>query len=89
MQVRWRLIEDSGSSISTPFYIILMFCLAVVFASFGLSAPRNLLSYVTVTLGALAMASAIYVIVDLDRPFDGIFSVSSQPLRDALTQLGQ
>jgi hypothetical protein len=66
-----------------------MFWLAVVFASFGLSAPRNLLSYLTVTLGPLAIASAIYVIVDLDRPFDGIFSVSSQPLRDALTQLGQ
>jgi hypothetical protein len=31
---------------------------------------------------ALAIASAIYVIVDLDRPFDGIFSVSSQPLRE-------
>lgn len=89
MQVRWRLIEDSGSSISTPFYIILMFWLAVVFASFGLSAPRNLLSYAMVGLGALAIASAIYVIVDLDRPFDGIFSVSSQPLRNALTEIGQ
>ena len=89
MQVRWRLVEDSGSSISTPFYVILMLWLAAVFASFGLNAPRNLLSYATVTLGALAIASAIYVIVDLDRPFDGIFSVSSQPLRDALTQLRQ
>jgi hypothetical protein len=89
MQVRWRLVENSGSSISTPFFIILMFWLAVVFASFGLSTPRNLLSYVMITLGALAIASAIYVIVDLDRPFDGIFSVSSQPLRDALAQLRQ
>jgi hypothetical protein len=89
MQVRWRLAEDSGRSISTPFYVILVFWLAVVFTSFGLSAPRNLLSYATVALGGLAIASAIYVIMDLDRPFDGIFSVSSQPLRDALTELGQ
>ena len=35
MQVRWRLIEDSGSSISTPFYIILMFWLAVVLPALG------------------------------------------------------
>src|SRR6516165_1009086 len=89
MQLRWRLVEDSGGSISTPFYVILAFWLVVVFASFGLSAPRNLLSYATVTLGALAIASAIYVIVDLDRPFDGIFRVSSQPLRDALGELGR
>ena len=67
----------------------LVFWLAVVFTSFGLSAPRNLLSYAMVGLGALAIASAIYVIVDLDRPFDGIFSVSSQPLRNALTEIGQ
>jgi hypothetical protein len=89
MQVRWRLVEDSGSSISTPFYIILVFWLAIVLASFGLSAPRNLLSYTTIALGALSIASAIYVIVDLDRPFEGIFTMSSQPLRDALSQLGQ
>ena len=55
----------------------------------GLNAPRNLLSYATVALGALAIASAIYVIMDLDQPFDGIFSVSSQPLRDALIELDQ
>jgi len=67
----------------------LMFWLAVVFANFGLSAPRNLLSYVTITLGGVAIASAIYVIVDLDQPFGGMFSMSSEPLRDALTQLGR
>ena len=88
MQVRWRLVEDSGGSLSTPFCLILVFSLAVVFASFGLSAPRNLLSYATITLGGMAIASAIYV-MDLDRPFGGIFAVSSQPLRDALTQLGR
>src|SRR5262249_22584587 len=89
MHVHWRLVEDSGSSISTPFYVILVFWLVVVFASFGLSAPRNSLFYATITLSALAIASAIYVIVDLDRPFDGMFSVSSQPLKDALTELGR
>ena len=89
MQVRWRLVEDSGGSLSTPFCLILVFSLAVVFASFGLSAPRNLPSYATITLGGGAIASAIYVIVDLDRPFGGIFAVSSQPLHDALTQLGR
>jgi hypothetical protein len=89
MQVRWRIVENSGSSISTPFFVVLMLWLAAVFAGFGLSAPRNRLSYIMITLGAPAIASAIYVIVDLDRPFDGIFSVSSQPLRDALTQLSQ
>jgi len=55
----------------------------VVFASFGLSAPRNLLSYATITIVGVAIASAIYVIVYLDRQFGGIFAVSSEPLREA------
>ena len=61
----------------------------MVFASFGLSAPRNLLSYATITIVGVAIASAIYVIVDLDRPFGGIFAVSSEPLREALAQLAR
>jgi hypothetical protein len=89
MQTRWRLIEESGSSISTPFYIVLVFWLAVVFASFGLNAPRNALSYTTILLGALSITSAIFVILELDSPFAGLFTVSSQPMRDALAHLSQ
>jgi hypothetical protein len=89
MHSRWRLIEEAGSSLSTPFYIVLVFWLAVVFTSFGLNAPRSLLSYTTILLGAVSIASAIFVIVDLDTPFGGIFSISSQPMRDALAQLNQ
>jgi Protein of unknown function (DUF4239) len=88
MQTRWRLVEEAGTSISTPFLVILVFWLGVVFASFGLNAPRSLLSYTTIALGAVSVASAIFLILDLDTPFDGIFSVSSEPMRHALTYLG-
>jgi hypothetical protein len=88
-QMRWRLIEEAHSSISVPFYIVLTLWLAIVFASFGLSAPRNSLSYITILLGALSIASVIYVILDLDTPFTGLFMVSSQPMRDALAELSR
>ncbi len=88
-RMRWRLIEEAHSSISMPFYIVLTFWLVIVFASFGLSAPRNILSYITILLGALSIASVIYVILDLDTPFSGVLMVSSQPMRDALTQLNR
>jgi hypothetical protein len=58
MQTHWRIIEETGSSISTPFYVVLVFWLTVVFASFGLNAPRNILSYTVIALGGLAIASA-------------------------------
>jgi len=89
MQTRWRLIEETGSSISLPFYIVLVFWLAVVFSGFGLTAPRNALSYTTILLGGVSIVSAFFVIQELDTPFSGLFTVSSQPLRDALNHLSQ
>ncbi|PPQ30482.1 bestrophin-like domain [Rhodopila globiformis] len=84
---RWKLIEDASTTISLPFYLVLVFWLVVVFASFGLSAPRNPIAFVMLGLGAVSIASAIYVILDLDTPFLGLFSLSSEPLRHALAQL--
>jgi hypothetical protein len=60
MSMRWKVIEEAHNSISTPFYIVLAFWLVIVFASFGLSAPRNLLSYITIMLGALSIASVTF-----------------------------
>lgn len=86
---RWKLIEEASSSISMPFYVVLVFWLAVVFASFGLCAPRNMLVYAILTLGAVSVASAIFVILVYDTPFTGIFAVSSGPLRAALAHLAR
>jgi hypothetical protein len=86
---RWKLIEGSYHSISLPFYLVLMFWLTIVFGSLGLSAPRNALTYTTIMLGALAIASAVFMILDLNTPFSGSLVVSSQPMRDALAHLSQ
>ncbi len=89
MRTRWNLLEQQGGSISAPFYWVMTFWLVIIFAAFGLSAPRNLLVYLMIGLGALSIASAVYVILDLDTPFHGIFKVPSQPMRDALAAMAQ
>ncbi|MEW6342291.1 MAG: DUF4239 domain-containing protein [Paraburkholderia sp.] len=89
VQARWKLIEEAHSTISQPFFMTLTFWLFVIFLSFGLIAPRNALALVTITLGALSIASAVYVIVDLDTPFTGPIVISSQPMRDALEHLNR
>lgn len=89
MQRHWRLIEETSGSMSTPFLIVLIFWLAVVFGAFGLNAPHNLLSYVTIALAGVSIASVIFVILDMDKPFGGIFAISSQPIRHALLHLSE
>jgi hypothetical protein len=87
VDARWKIIEEAHSSISLPFFKTLTFWLGVIFLSFGLVAPRNTLALVTISLGAVSIASAVYVIVDLDSPFSGPIVVSSLPMRDALAHL--
>jgi hypothetical protein len=89
MQTRWNLLEQSGGSISAPFYWVMTFWLVIIFAAFGLSAPRNLLVCLMIGLGALSIASAVYLILDLDTPFQGIFKVPSHPMRDALAAMSR
>jgi hypothetical protein len=38
---------------------------------------------------AVSVAGAVFLIMELDGPFDGVIKISSGPLRYALSQLGQ
>lgn len=88
-QQRRELIENGQPSLSWPFMEILMFWLAVIFAVAGLTSPRNLLVLVVASLGALSVASSIFLALSLDTPLTGFIKVSSVPLRDALLHITQ
>ncbi len=88
-QTRWLMFEQQGVSVSKPLVVILVFWMAINFFSFGLFAPRNATVIVTLCLCALAVAGAIFLILELYRPFGGFIQVSSAPLRNALAQMGQ
>lgn len=88
-QMRWSLFQQSGSSVATAFLVVVVFWLSVIFASFGLFAPANATAIVTLLLCALSVAGALFLILELDHPFDGLIQISSTPLRNALEQLGQ
>lgn len=70
-----------------PFLVILMFWLAVLFLGFGLLAPRNGTVLTVLFVGAVSVAAAIFLILDLNEPFDGLIRVSIDPIRDSLTEL--
>lgn len=86
---RWLMFEQAGNSISTPLLVVLVFWLAIIFLSFGLFAPRNPPVVVTMLLCALSVSGAIFLIMELNHPFEGLVQISSQPMRDALAHLGQ
>jgi hypothetical protein len=83
-QLRFMLFVESESVIPMPFLAILAFWLVIVFASFSLFAPLNATLFTCLSLFAFSAASAIFLILELGRPFTGLMTVSSAPLRNAL-----
>ena len=88
-RTRVLLFAQTDSSIPAPFLVVLVFWLTAIFVSFGLFAPRNGTVAVAFLVCAISVSGAIFLIMELDRSFDGLIQISSTPLRSALAQLGQ
>jgi hypothetical protein len=86
-QARLLLFEQGGRSIPMPFLVLLIFWVTVIFLSFGLFAPRNATVVATLFLCALSVSGAIFLIMELDRPFGGVIQISSAPLRNAIANI--
>jgi hypothetical protein len=84
---RWLLAQQVGRGMPKAFVALLVFWLTLLFASFGLFAPPNLTSAITLTLCALAVAGAIGMILELERGFGGLVHISPQPMRQAVKTL--
>ncbi|UOA09363.1 DUF4239 domain-containing protein [Methylobacter sp. S3L5C] len=89
MQSRWMLIEQSQTNLPVIFLVVLTFWLTVLFAQFGLLAPRNLTAKSALFICALSMTGAIFLILELNQPLEGIIKASSAPLQKSLSLIGK
>ena len=89
VKTRWRVLGAGSGAVPRPFLVVVIFWLAVTFTSFGLYAPRNATVLAVLFMAATAVAAAVFLILELDGPLDGLIRIPSGPLRYALTQLGQ
>ena len=85
---RMLMMEVSGSSIPSPFLFVLVSWLAAMFASFGLFARPNAVVIAALLAGAASVAGAVFLILELDRPLDGMMRLSVEPLRHAVEMIG-
>jgi len=89
LRERWMVAAVGASSVPVPFLVILLFWLTITFASFGLLAPPNRTVLVILFLCALSVSSAVFLVLEMDGPFDGVLTVSPTPLHYALSHLGR
>jgi hypothetical protein len=88
-QVLWLGIEHQQNPIPTPLLAMLVFWLAVMFASFGLLAPRNAVTITVLFVGALSLSASISLLEALNNPLGSFIAISRGPADATLSQLGQ
>lgn len=89
METRWLLLGSLGSSIPVHFLVVVVFWLMIIFGSFGLLAPRNAIVVAILFLCAMSVGGSIFLILEMDQPFEGMIKISSGPLRYTVAHLGQ
>ena len=89
LKARWRTLGNQEGSVPKVFLIVVVFWLTVTFVSFGLYAKLNPAVLAVLFIAAISVAGAVFLILELDGPFDGVIKISSGPMRYALTQLGR
>ena len=88
-QSRWLMIEQAQSALPMPFLVVLLFWLTMLHLSFGLFAARNATVITVLLISALSVSGAIFIILEMSHPLQGMIKVSSAPMRKALEHLGQ
>jgi len=88
-RMRWLLYAQSGSAISTPLLVVVVSWLTILSVSFGVFAKPNATVHIALLVCALSVAAAIFLILEMDRPFEGLIRISDEPLRDVLSRLGR
>ena len=86
---RWLLVQENGVGTPKAFLGLVVFWLTLLFASFGLFAPRNLTAAVALMLCGLAVSGAVEMIIELEQPFGGLIQISPQPMRYAVNILAE
>lgn len=89
LDTRWVVITSTNTPVPIAFIVIMVFWLAVTFASFGLFAPGNGRVVTALLVSALSVSCAIFLVPELRSPCDDIVKVSCDPMRHALSLLNR
>jgi hypothetical protein len=86
---RSLLILHQDGSIPIALVVVLVAWLVLIFTAFGLVGTNTAASHITLLACALAASSAVFLILEMDRPFGGVIAIHAAPLYDVLLRLGR
>ncbi|ACC75379.1 DUF4239 domain-containing protein [Paraburkholderia phymatum] len=87
--VREMGVLQAAGSTPTALLVTLVLWLCIIFGAFGLFTPANTTVVIALFLGALSTSIAIFLILEMNTPLDGMVTVSMSPMHQALAVLGR
>jgi hypothetical protein len=88
-QLHSLMLAEATASLSKPMLVVVVLWLVMIFLAFSLIAPANATANFALIASALCAAGAIFLILELNRPFGGLMRISSEPMRNVLHQRGE
>jgi hypothetical protein len=88
-QARLQMSFALSNPVSYPLILMVVGWATFLFCGYGLMSKGNPMSIAAGAVGAIAVASAVYLILDLSDPYSGLFRASSAPLDQVLAIIGK
>lgn len=79
-QLRMLLQAQSVPAVSRTLLLAVVSWLIVIFACFSMLAPPNGTTAMALVAAACCVSVAVFMILELDQPFDGLLRISSAPI---------
>jgi hypothetical protein len=88
-QARLQMSFALANPVSYPLILMVVGWATFLFCGYGLMSKGNAMSVAAGAIGAVAVSSAVYLILDLSDPYSGVFRASSAPLEQVLAVMGK
>jgi hypothetical protein len=88
-QARLDMSFALASPVSYPLVFVVLVWAIALFCGYGLMSRANPVSVIALAFGALGVASAFYLIIDLSAPYSGYFRASPAPIKQVLDYISR
>lgn len=86
-EIRSLLVVQAVPSVAPPLLIVVVAWLFIIFFAFTFLAPPNATAHTALVLSAVAVAGAIFLVLELEQPFSGLLHLSPEPMDIAARQI--
>jgi hypothetical protein len=88
-KMRLKMAMQMSSPVTWPLIVVVVLWAMFLFAGYGALAHLNATALIATLIGAFTLGSAVFMIVELNHPFTGVFRVPGSAMRQTLDAMAR